>query len=176
MIIKTMAKALTQCRTRTQAGWIVFAAVVAAACCSLTVRVALLSGLTSVSTVPAGSLPKAALVGANTVNGPLPSRVSTRPAAFTAATSVVWSLELTAFWMMFFEGNIAAPPTITVFSCAETGAATVAVRASAANAAADNNAIRFDMDSLPMIELTGGASAGDEEATTTLAGLAASSL
>jgi hypothetical protein len=28
-------------------------------------------------------------------------------------------LELTAFWMMFLEGNIAAPPTITVFSCAE---------------------------------------------------------
>ena len=80
------------------------------------VRVALFSGFTRVSTVPAGSLPKAALVGANTVNGPLPSRVSTRPAAFTAATSVVWSLELTAFWMMFFEGNIAAPPTITVFS------------------------------------------------------------
>src|SRR4051812_50196612 len=77
--------------------------------------------------------------------------------------------------MMFLEGNIAAPPTITVFSCAETGAATVAVRASAANAAADNNAIRFDMDSLPMIELTGGAFAGDEGGTTTLAGLGASS-
>ena len=32
---------------------------------------------------------KAASVGANTVNGPLPFRVSTRPAAFTAATSVL---------------------------------------------------------------------------------------
>ena len=123
------------------------------------VRVALFSGFTSVSTVPAGSLPKAALVGANTVNGPLPSRVSTRPAAFTAATSVVWSFELTAFWMMFFEGNIAAPPTITVFSpdislfilsCALAGATTVAVRASAPKAAADKNAIRLDMDRLPM--------------------------
>ena len=100
------------------------------------VSVALFSGFTSVSTVPAGSLPKAALVGANTVNGPLPSSVSTRPAAFTAATSVVWSLELTAFWMMFLDGNIAAPPTITVFSCALTGAAMVAVSASALKAAA----------------------------------------
>ena len=107
------------------------------------------SGLTSVSTVPAGSLPKAALVGANTVNGPLLSRVSTRPAAFTAATSVVWSFELTAFWTMFLEGNIAAPPTITVFSCALTGAVMVAVRASALNTAADSSAIRFDMESSP---------------------------
>src|SRR6201990_1417255 len=115
------------------------------------VRVALFSGLTSVSTVPAGSLPNAVLVGANTVNGPLPSRVSTRPAAFTAATSVVWSLELTAFWMMFLEGNIAAPPTITVFSsAARTGATKVAVSASALKAAADRRAIRFDMDRLPM--------------------------
>ena len=80
------------------------------------VRVALFSGFTRVSTVPAGSLPNAALVGANTVNGPLLCSVSTRPAAFTAATSVVWSFELTAFSTMFFEGNIAAPPTITVFS------------------------------------------------------------
>ncbi len=40
-------------------------------------------------TVPAGSLANAALVGANTVNGPAPDSVSTRPAAFTAATSVV---------------------------------------------------------------------------------------
>ena len=33
---------------------------------------ALFSGLSSVSTVPAGSLANAALVGANTVNGPAP--------------------------------------------------------------------------------------------------------
>src|ERR1700688_3747899 len=61
--------------------------------------------------------------------------------------------------MMFFEGNIAAPPTITVFSpdsslfiilsCALTGATTAAVRASAPKAAADNNAMRFDMDWSP---------------------------
>ena len=117
--------------------------------------------------MPAGSLPNAALVGANTVNGPLLSRVSTRPAAFTAATSVVWSLELTAFWTMFFEGNIAAPPTITVFSpdislfiiflsSALAGAITLAVMASALNATADRSAIRFDMERLPMIEVTGG--------------------
>ena len=42
-----------------------------------------------VSTVPGGSLANASLVGANTVKGPAPSRVSTRPAAFTAVTSVV---------------------------------------------------------------------------------------
>src|SRR6266850_884903 len=80
-----------------------------------------------------------------------------------AATTVVWSLELTAFWMMFFEGNIAAPPTITVFSpesslfvilsCALTGATTAAVRANTPKAAADKSAIRLDMDSLPMIEV-----------------------
>ena len=124
------------------------------------VRVALLSGFTRVSTVPAGSLPNAALVGANTVNGPLLCRVSTRPAAFTAATSVVWSLELTAFSTMFFEGNIAAPPTITVFSpdsslfiiflsSALAGARTVAVRASAPKAAAEKSAIRLDMETSP---------------------------
>ena len=110
--------------------------------------------------MPAGSLPNAALVGAKTVNGPLPSRVSTRPAAFTAATRVVWSLELTAFWMMFFDGNIAAPPTMTVFSpdnslfiilsCALTGATTAAARASAPKAAADKSARRLDMVGLPM--------------------------
>lgn len=40
--------------------------------------------------------------------------VSTRPAALTAATSVVWSFELTAFSTMVLLGYIAAPPTITV--------------------------------------------------------------
>src|SRR4029077_13701118 len=81
------------------------------------------SGLSRVSTVPAGSLANAALVGANTVNGPGPDSVSTRPAAFTAATSVVWSLELTAFWMMFLEGYIGAPPTVTAISAATVGSA-----------------------------------------------------
>ena len=38
------------------------------------------------SRVPEGSLAKAASVGAKTVKGPLPLRVSTSPAAFTAAT------------------------------------------------------------------------------------------
>ena len=36
----------------------------------------------------------------------------TNPAAFTAATRVVWSLELTAFSTMFLVGYMAAPPTI----------------------------------------------------------------
>ena len=39
-------------------------------------------------TVPAGSLSKAALVGAKTVNVPFPLRVSASPAAFTAASNV----------------------------------------------------------------------------------------
>ena len=64
----------------------------------------LLSGFRSVSTVPAGSASKAALTGAKTVNGPGPESVSTSPAAWTAATSVVWSFELTAFSTMFFVG------------------------------------------------------------------------
>jgi len=50
------------------------------------------------------------------LNGPGLTSGSTRPAAFTAATSVVWSFELTAFSTMFFEGNMGAPPTSTVFS------------------------------------------------------------
>src|SRR5207244_757045 len=59
--------------------------------------------------------------------------------ALTAATSVVWSLELTAFWMMFLDGYIGAPPTVTVCSfiiCANEGAAaTPSVRAAAATVA-----------------------------------------
>ena len=65
--------------------------------------------------VPSGRFSKASLTGAKTVNGPLPCKVSTKPAACTAATSVVWALELTAFSTIFFFGNMASPPTITVF-------------------------------------------------------------
>ena len=39
--------------------------------------------------MPAGNFSNAALVGAKTVNGPLPERVSASPAAFTAATRVL---------------------------------------------------------------------------------------
>src|SRR5437868_11593022 len=72
----------------------------------------LFSGLSSMSTVPAGSLAKASWVGAKTVNGPGLFSVSTRPAAFTAATRVVWSAELTALSTMSLVGYIAAPPTM----------------------------------------------------------------
>src|SRR5689334_18880841 len=89
---------------------------------------ALFSGFTRVSTVPLGSLPKAALVGAKTVNGPGPFNVSTSPAALTAATRVVWSFEWTAFSTMVLLGYIAAPPTMTVLS-ARTGPAAMAARA-----------------------------------------------
>jgi hypothetical protein len=107
----------------------------------------LFSGLSSVSTVPAGSLAKAELVGANTVNGPLPDSVSTSPAAFTAATSVVWSFELTAFWMMFLEGYMAAPPTSTVISLATVGSA-MAETASAAAAIPENTKVESFIVSL----------------------------
>ena len=49
----------------------------------------LFSGLSNDSTVPFGNLAKASSVGANTVNGPLPFKVSTKPAALTAATRVL---------------------------------------------------------------------------------------
>src|SRR6185295_1220905 len=64
------------------------------------------------STVPAGRAANALLVGANTVKGPLPLSVPTRSAAFTAATSVVWSFEFTALSTMSLVGYIGAPPTI----------------------------------------------------------------
>ena len=77
------------------------------------VSVALFSGLSKVATVPAGSASNAALVGAKTVKGPGVFKVSTRPAALTAATNVVWSFELTALSMMSLLGSMAAPPTMT---------------------------------------------------------------
>jgi hypothetical protein len=87
--------------------------------------------LTSVSTVPAGSLAKASSVGAKTVNGPAPSSVSTRPAAFTAATRVLWMGELTAFSTMFLVGYIAAPPTVgsAFWATAETDVRAIAAPA-----------------------------------------------
>ena len=63
--------------------------------------------------MPAGSLSKAALVGANTVKGPALFRVSTRPAAFTAATSVVWSELPMALSTMSLSAVMATPSTIT---------------------------------------------------------------
>src|SRR5271165_4454517 len=109
------------------------------------VSVPLFSGLTRLSTVPAGNLPKASLVGANTVNGPAPCSVSTRPAAFTAATSVVWSFELTAFWMMFLDGYIGAPPTLTVVSADAGTAVMVDTSAKAASAVAASKLRRIDI-------------------------------
>src|SRR5450830_265079 len=61
---------------------------------------------------------------------------------------------------MFFDGYIGAPPTITVFSfdislfiilsLAIAGAMAVAVRVRAPRAATDRNAIRLDMERLPI--------------------------
>src|SRR3954465_8890205 len=78
----------------------------------------LFSGFSRVSTVPAGSIEKALLVGANTVNGPGLLSVSTSTAAFTAATSVVWSREFTALSMMSLAGYMGAPPTILLAGAA----------------------------------------------------------
>src|SRR5690606_8944109 len=64
------------------------------------------------------SASNAALVGAKTVKGPSPCSVSTRSAALTAATSVVWSAEFIAFSTMFLSAYMAAPPTIGL-SCAK---------------------------------------------------------
>src|SRR5262249_30458495 len=119
-------------------------------------------GLSRLSTVPAGSFENAALVGANTVKGPAPSSVSTRPAAFTAATSVVWSFEFTAFWTMFFDGYIGAPPTVTVFSdiWASSGAG-AAIAAKAKMAALAKRAKRLDMEVSDGLKVAGGDTAGD---------------
>jgi hypothetical protein len=73
------------------------------------VSVSLFSGRRSVSTVPAGSAAKASLTGAKSVKEPGLERGSVRPAATTAATSVVWSAEFIAFSTMFLPGYIAAP-------------------------------------------------------------------
>jgi hypothetical protein len=62
---------------------------------------ALFSGISRLSTVPAGSLAKAASVGAKTVNGPAPFRVSLNPAALMAATNVLNCPALVATSMMF---------------------------------------------------------------------------
>ena len=71
-----------------------------------------MSGCVSFSTVPFGSFSKAAFVGAKTVNGPGPDRVSTSPAALTAATSVVRFLAWDAFSTIVLLAIIGAPPTM----------------------------------------------------------------
>lgn len=50
---------------------------------------ALLSGFIKLSTVPLGRASKASFVGAKTVNGPLPDRVSTSLASFMAKVAAI---------------------------------------------------------------------------------------
>ena len=57
----------------------------------------LFSGFCGVSTVPAGNYSNASFVGANTAKVLLPSKVSTRSVAFTAAINVVWSLDASCY-------------------------------------------------------------------------------
>jgi hypothetical protein len=76
---------------------------------------------------------------------------------------------------MFFEGYIGAPPTITVLSpdislfiilsLASAGATNVPDTVSALKAMADRNAIRLDMDRLPM-DFRPASVAGDVARTT----------
>jgi len=63
----------------------------------------LFSGFNKDSIVPAGNLAKASSVGANTVNGPSPFNVSTKSAAFTAATNVLNDPAATAVSTMSFS-------------------------------------------------------------------------
>ena len=74
----------------------------------------LFSGFSRSATAFSGSFAKAAFVGANTVNGPGPISVSTRPAALTAETSVVRLGAFEAFSTTLFVGNISTPPTIVL--------------------------------------------------------------
>ncbi len=66
----------------------------------------------------------------------------------TAATSVVWSFDFTAFWTMFFDGYIGAPPTVTVFSDISAATGTAAVALKARTAAAASKVKRLDMRGL----------------------------
>ena len=68
---------------------------------------ALFSGLSRSSRVPAGSLANAASVGANTVNGPLPFKVSTSPAACSAVARVLNDPAATAVSTMSFVADAA---------------------------------------------------------------------
>ena len=76
--------------------------------------------------------------------------MSTRPAALTAATSVVWMGELTAFSTMVLEGYIAAPPTMGSFMSPIWAVAPNVVSASAARATDARN-VFFMMFSLSIL-------------------------
>jgi hypothetical protein len=69
----------------------------------MAISLSLFSGNNRLSTVPAGSAAKAASVGAKTVKGPLPLKVSTRPAALTAATNVLKLPAATAVSTIFMH-------------------------------------------------------------------------
>ena len=73
---------------------------------------ALFSGFSSSSSVPAGSLANASSVGANTVNGPAPLSVSTSPAACSAFASVVNEPAPTAVSTMSFSPSARATPAV----------------------------------------------------------------
>lgn len=64
------------------------------------------------------------------MNGPSHFRASTSPAAWTAATSVVWSAEFTALSTISRDGTIIAPPIITHSSSGVIVSSTLFIRSS----------------------------------------------
>src|ERR1700674_721912 len=100
------------------------------------VSVPLFSGLSSESSVPAGRAANASLVGANTVNGPAPDSVSTRPAALTAATRVEKSELPDAICTMFCvaAGVAAGEATIELLLVVPQAARSIPLTATAASA------------------------------------------
>src|ERR1700687_943755 len=68
----------------------------------------LFSGFNRSSVVPAGNFANASSVGAKTVKGPLPFRVSTRPAACSAAVKVLNEPAATAVSTMSLVGGALA--------------------------------------------------------------------
>ncbi|MNL50258.1 hypothetical protein D3C87_1732600 [compost metagenome] len=61
--------------------------------------------------------------------------VSTKPAALTAATNVVWSFEFTALSMMSLLASMGAPPTMTCAMAGKAAAVSAALRAMVARRA-----------------------------------------
>src|SRR5690606_8603159 len=83
------------------------------------------------STVPAGSFANAASVGANTVNGPGPLSVSTRPAASSDAARVLNWPAATAVWTISAWARVLALVALAVWPAKATGLARPRTRAAA---------------------------------------------
>ena len=69
--------------------------------CKILIRSSFFSGFNKPSTVPAGNFSNAALVGANTVNGPALLKASTSSAALTAANIAGFTVPTNAPFFMY---------------------------------------------------------------------------